>query len=87
MIVVQTVVVVGKLLDKANKAAEAEDDTVTSKMIMPPTGSKRTFYSLHTYAWPINGNYSDLVTPWEVRDGYMYLKVRCATRRPMWHPL
>lgn len=70
-----------KLQDKANGAADTPDETITSKEIMPPTGTKRTFYSLHTYAWPPNGNYSDFTTPWEIRDGYMYLKARWQLQR------
>ena len=60
----------------ADEAAEAPDETVTSKKVLPPTGDKRTYYSLDTYAWPSNGDHTDLDTPWITRDGYPFDKVR-----------
>lgn len=73
--VVQTVAAVEALRREADEAADASDDTVTSKTVLPPTGDKRTYYSLDTYAWPSNGNHTDLDTPWISRDGYPFAKV------------
>ena len=72
----QAVTAVEILVAAAETAAAAEDATVTSKVVMPPTGTKRTYYSLDTYAWPTNGNISDFETPWVARDGYMNAEVR-----------
>jgi len=73
---VQTVAAVRKLLAWADAAARAADETITNKRIMPPTGDKRTYYTLDTYAWPSNYDYTDLETPWITRNGYPFAKVR-----------
>lgn len=60
----------------AETALLSDDQTVVWKDITPPTGDKRTYYSLDAYVWPSNGNATDLTTPWDVRDGYVYAEVR-----------
>lgn len=72
----QTVAAVELLKEVAENASNSGDQTVVSKKVTPPTGTKRTYYSLDTYSWPSNGNETDLTTPWTIKDGYVYAKVR-----------
>ena len=75
---VQTVAATRRMLARADAAAATPDDTVTSKLIVPISGTKRSFVALDTYAWPSNGNATDVETPWELRDGYPNPDVRPA---------
>ena len=66
---VQTAAVVGLIAEKARALASAEDETVISKKIVPPTGDKRTYMSLATYCWPSNPEDLDHPKdPWVCKD-------------------
>lgn len=73
----EAVATVKSLLLLAKQAADEEDEVITTKTMVPPTGDKRTYMSLATYCWPSNPE--DLETPqgpWTCTDGKPFPGVR-----------
>jgi hypothetical protein len=75
----QAVAVVKRLLALAAEIAKEEDEVITTKKVIPPTGDKRTYVSLATYCWPSNpDNLEDPQGPWTCKDGHPFPGVRAS---------